>query len=297
MEFRNLSTFVQVAELNSFTKAAQKLGYNQSTVSFQIRQLEEELNCQLFDRINHTISLTEKGARLLQYAVGLLQQENEFKQSFTRQESPKGHVHIVTPDSICEIMMSHNYNEFYSTYPNIQLEFSTACTDVMFDYLDSNKADVIFTLDEHIYRHDYVTVKEAPVPIHFVTSADSPLAKKNHLTINDLLPYPFLLTERGTSYRRILDQRLAQYSIEITPVLEITRTDVIIGCLKQNVGIAFLPEFVAAKDVAAGNLVNLDVESFDITIWKQLIHHRNKWLSQALLSFLDFVKNHEFDSW
>ena len=65
MEIRNLITFVQVAELNSFTKAAKALGYSQSTISFQIKQLETELDCLLFERINHTISLTEKGRELL----------------------------------------------------------------------------------------------------------------------------------------------------------------------------------------------------------------------------------------
>jgi DNA-binding transcriptional LysR family regulator len=61
MEIRNLITFVHVAELNSFTKAAKALDYSQSTVSFQIKQLENELDCLLFERINHSISLTEKG--------------------------------------------------------------------------------------------------------------------------------------------------------------------------------------------------------------------------------------------
>ena len=58
MEIRNLITFVQVAELMSFTKAAKVLGYSQSTVSFQIKQLESEMNCLLFERINHNITLT-----------------------------------------------------------------------------------------------------------------------------------------------------------------------------------------------------------------------------------------------
>ena len=61
MDIKNLTTFIYVAELNSFTKAAEKLGFSQSTVSFQIRQLERELNSQLFERVNHTIALTEKG--------------------------------------------------------------------------------------------------------------------------------------------------------------------------------------------------------------------------------------------
>ena len=61
MEIRNLITFIQVAELNSFTNAASQLGYSQSTVSFQIKALEEELDCLLFERINHTITLTSIG--------------------------------------------------------------------------------------------------------------------------------------------------------------------------------------------------------------------------------------------
>ena len=61
MELKNIDTFIQVAELCSFTKAAEKLGYSQSTVSFQIKQLEASLNVQLFERINHTVTLTDKG--------------------------------------------------------------------------------------------------------------------------------------------------------------------------------------------------------------------------------------------
>lgn len=70
MELRNLITFIHVAELGSFTKAAEQLGYSQPSVSFQIKQLEEELGCLLFERINHTISLTEHGLKLVDRSSG-----------------------------------------------------------------------------------------------------------------------------------------------------------------------------------------------------------------------------------
>ncbi|MBP3543179.1 MAG: LysR family transcriptional regulator, partial [Lachnospiraceae bacterium] len=79
MEIRNLLTFVQVAELNNFTRAAKLLGYSQSTVSFQIKQLEDELDCLLFERINHTISLTAKGRELLTYAQQVNRLTEEFR--------------------------------------------------------------------------------------------------------------------------------------------------------------------------------------------------------------------------
>ena len=61
MDTKNLDTFIQVAELGSFTKAAEKLGCSQSTVSFQIKQLENSLDIRLFERINHTVKITEQG--------------------------------------------------------------------------------------------------------------------------------------------------------------------------------------------------------------------------------------------
>ena len=80
MQLRNLITFIHVAELGSFTKAADQLGYTQSTVSFQIKQLEEELDCLLFERINHTITLTECGQDLVYYAQQIRALTDEFKE-------------------------------------------------------------------------------------------------------------------------------------------------------------------------------------------------------------------------
>ena len=84
MEIRNLMSFIHVAELNSFTKAAERLGYSQSTISFQIKQLENELGCLLFDRINHSISLTDKGKELLEYAQQVTALTGEFMQKMQR---------------------------------------------------------------------------------------------------------------------------------------------------------------------------------------------------------------------
>ena len=98
MELRNLYTFIHVAELGSFTKAADQLGYSQSTISFQIKQLEEELGCLLFERINHTITLTERGRDLVSYAHKVRALTDDFKDNLANEEECSGQIHIVTPD-------------------------------------------------------------------------------------------------------------------------------------------------------------------------------------------------------
>ena len=294
MELRNLITFISVVELGSFTRAAEQLGYSQSTISFQIKQLEEELGCLLFERINHTVTLTERGRELVSYAHKVRALTDEFKESLTKEEERAGHIRIVTPDSVCEQIIYAHYLDFHEKYPAISIKFTTADTLVMFDMLDHNEADAIITLDSHSYRKDYVIAKEEPLSMHFVTSARSRFAHRRGLKMRDIAGEPFVLTERGQGYRRVFDEELSKRSLDITPVLEIGRTDIITSILARSDMISYLPDFVTSEQVAAGKLVYLDVTDMRTDIWKQLIYHKNKWMSKSLRTFIDYIKTHEF---
>ena len=294
MEIRNLVTFTHVAEQGSFTKAAELLGYSQSTVSFQIKQLEEELDCLLFERINHTIALTQRGYDLVSYAHQVLALTDAFKEKNSRNAEITGHVHLVTPDSVCEEMVNSHYIDFHNRYPGITIRFTTADTQVMFDMLDHNEADVILTLDHHLYNKDYIIAKEEQLPMHFVAASSSKFAGTKHLSIRDIINEPFILTEYGQGYRRVFDRELAKKSLEITPVLEIGRTDIITSVLAQSDMISFLPDFVTKQSIDAGKLCYIDICDMHIEIWKQLIYHKGKWLSKSLKTFIDYIKASEF---
>jgi DNA-binding transcriptional LysR family regulator len=291
MEIRNLITFVQVAELGSFTKAAKALDYSQSTISFQIKQLENELDCLLFERIGHTITLTDRGRDLLEYARQISHLTEEFTQSDGREQSL---LHIAAPDSVCEDMISTNYADFHRRYPHISLKFTNTDTETMFRMLSQNEADLIVTLDRHIYDREYVIAKEEPVKMHFVTGTASPYAKAGPLSVRDLMGAPFILTEKRIAYRRSLEEALAKLSLEIEPVLELGRTDIIVGLLETGVGISFLPEFVTKGKVEEGTLCYLEVTDVQVEVWKQLIYHSNKWLNKNLRALIEYIQTHEF---
>ena len=296
MQLRNLITFIHVAELGSFTKAADQLGYTQSTVSFQIKQLEEELDCLLFERINHTITLTERGQELVYYAHQVRALTDEFKEKTSREDQLAGHIRIVTPDSVCEDMVNSHYIDFHSKYPLISIQFATGDTAMLLDMLDHNEADIIITLDRHCYNKDYVIAKEEQLSMHFVTNVGSKFAGKQGLSIRDISGEPFVLTEHGQGYRRVLDRELAKKHMEITPVLEIGRTDMITSILTQSNMISFLPDFTTKHLVDAGVLCYLDICDVDVEIWKQLIYHKNKWLSKSLKTVIDYIKENEFSN-
>lgn len=296
MDLKNLVTFIYVAELGSFTKAAEQLGYSQPSISFQIKQLEEEFGCLLFERINHTVTLTEKGHELVSCAHQIRALTDSFKESVNEENECSGLIHVVAPDSVCEEMINSHYTDFHTKFPFISIRFTTGDSAVMLHMLDHNEADVIITLDHHLYNKDYVIAKEQQLPMHFVASSNSKFAGIKNLSIKDIISEPFILTEREQGYRRVFDRELAKKSLEITPFLEIGRTDIITSMLTQSNMISYLPDFVTNPLIKSGELCYLDVRDVNIDIWKQLIYHKNKWMSKSLKAFIDYVKEIEFSN-
>ena len=294
MDIKNLNTFIHVAELSSFTRAAQKLGFSQSTVSFQIKQLEAEFESQLFERINHTVVLTEKGREVLEYAhrVGRLTQE--LKESMRETETVSGHIRLAMPDSLCESMLGGKFHTFRERYPGITLKIVAAGTEEMFRLLNHNEVDAILTLDNHIYNTEYVIVREEKAGMNFVAGGRFLEMKGKRLSVEELLGCPFILTEKGMSYRRLMDEKLAEMSLAICPILEVGSTDLICTLVGQGAGISYLPDYVTKKEVEAGRMVYLQVEDFEIGIWKQLLYHRDKWVSPQLGAVLQYCARKEF---
>lgn len=290
MDIRNLNTFIQVAELGSFSKAGERLGYSQPTVSVQIKQLEQELGAKLFDRVGHMVRLTDKGQDTLLYAQEILR----LSQQMATPQSAEAMtiIRLATADSLCTPLLGKAFSDLRTQHPNISIDLTTAGTGELFRLLDHNEVDLVCTLDTHIYNHSYVIAAEEPVGVHFVVCADHPLAYKKVLTKKDLLCQDFLLTERGMSYRRLLDEWMARDSLQIQPVLETGSADLILHLVEQGVGMSFLPDYVTAPAVARGTVIRLDAEDFHPELWKQLLYHRNKWLSrplQAVISHLSGI--------
>lgn len=294
MDVKNLITFIHVAEKNSFTKAARALGYSQSTVSFQIKQLEQELNVQLFERINHTIALTERGRDVLQYAHQISALTQELEHGMQKEKAAAGHFRLAVPDSLCDSLLEEGFAEFRSQYPGITLKIIATGTEEMFRLIDHNEADAILTLDNHIYDTEYVIVREEQVGMHFVAAPGHPLCARTKIPVRELVEEPFVLTEKGMSYRRLMDERLAALSLEINPVLEVGSTRLICSLAEQGVGISYLPDYVTAREVQKGRLSYLPVEDFEIEIWKQLLYHRDKWVSPQMESVIAYCIRREF---
>ncbi len=187
-----------------------------------------------------------------------------------------------------------DFDKFRKRYPDISLEIVTAGTEEMFRLLNQNQVDAVLTLDKHIYHAEYVIAREERVSIHFIAAPDHPLCSKKKTAFEELVCQPFILTEKGMSYRRIMDEMLAGISLEIQPVLETGSAELICSLVSQGAGLSFLPDYVTEKARKEGRICYLDTEDFDADVWKQLIYHRDKWISPQMESVLSYCSEREF---
>ena len=91
--------------------------------------------------------------------------------------------------------------------------------------------------------------------------------------------------------RRLMDEKLAAQSLEVRPVLETARADLICGLVVQDMGISFLPDYVTEEETESGNLIRLNVPDFQIVVWKQLIYRRDKWLSPQMKAMISYLSD------
>ena len=291
MEIRNLTTFVKIAEMRNFSRSAESLGYSQSAVTMQIKQLEEELGVPLFERFGKRVKLTPAGERLLPYAIQVLNSVQMAENSVSEAGENNGRVRIGTCESYVISILPEVFIAFGQKYPKAEISTHTAETEELFTMLRRNDVDLLYFLDRKVYFPDWVKVFERPVKIHFVASPENRLAKEKNIPIDRLLEEPLLLTEKGISYRYAMEQVLAERGFELHPFLEVGNTDIINRFVSENRGISFLPEYVISDYLKKGSLVILDADCPEIVMWSQLVYHRNKFLTPQVRHLIEMIES------
>lgn len=289
MDLKKLETFIQVAEQGSFTKAAEKLGYTQSAVSFQIKQLEETLGTVLFERINHSIKLTPKGREILSLSHKMIALAADIEKAADDANDISGTIKIAMADSLCHFVFWDNFSSFHKLYPNIKLKVISTSTEEMFRLAKQNDVDLVFTLDKHIYDTNYVIFKEHEINTSLIAAENSTLTLKDEMSLDEIKNIPMILTEKGMSYRRILEEYAARKSVVLDPLLEIGDTDLICHLVEQDAGISFLPDFVTKDYVNSGKIRKIRLTDFSAGIWIQILYHRDKWVTPQMQCVMNYL--------
>ncbi len=289
MEFRNMKTFLRVAELQSFTKAAEELGYSQSTVTVQIKQLEEELDVTLFERIGRKVKLTEQGILFRNHARDILASMEMAMQAMGEAPAARGSLRIGTVDSLCSKRLLEVLLEFRKQCPQVEISVKTEANEFLYDMLQKNEVDIIFFLDEMIYEDDWIKTGEIEEKTYFVGSVSNPLTKKESVSLEEILQQPLILTEKGMSYRKGLEKLVAMRGLELHPVLEMGDTQIIAQLAANDAGVTYLPWFIVEPYIKEGKLAIIPCCEKIEQVWSQLVYHKDKVVTPQMDIFLKIL--------
>lgn len=289
MTIIQLETFLKITETNSFSSAANLLGYAQSTVTTQIKQLEEELHCLLFERLGKSIVLTPEGERLLEYAQKMVQLEREILLEVPTSNEPAGILRLGISESLCYNTLPQILMEYKNKFPKIeiQLQFITRATFPLL--LKTGALDMVYTLNPYIEATDLVMLYKKPETLGFYANPQYPLINKKDIKESDLANIPMLLTSHECSFREMLVESLAKLSITPKIVLETSSKEILKQFAINQLGVAFMPDMVVHEEIANHYLEKLSWKGNDFPIFSQIFIHKDKHINMAMEELVKMI--------
>lgn len=296
MEFRNLFTFLKVAELKNISKAAEKLGYSQSAVTIQIKQLEKELGVQLFERIGKGVSLTDKGQEFIFHANEILRVTSTAIETTKHSHAyePKqltGSLNIGSVESISTALLPEILIQFYKLYPKVEIIVHTSKKDELINKIHDNTIDLFLTLEQKNLFPSLHRTLLSKEPIIFIAPVQNDYIQNNTIDLDSISKIPFVLTERGESYRYELERLVSQKDIKLRSLLEISNTETIVHLVEAGLGISYLPYFSAKNAIQKGSIMEVKNDFLSTEMWIQMFYHKNKWISPQLEAFIKVIEN------
>lgn len=290
MEFRQLHAFCAVANTASFTRAAEVLGYAQSSITTQIQLLEQELDTRLFERNGKHVTLTGDGECFLIYVRQILHLSAEAKETISSSSIPKGTITIGAPESLCATYLPAVLQEYRKRNPQVKIVLKTGTYDEFRYWMKTHLIDIAFLLQQETAHAELITTTLHAEPMVVVTGAGHPLIKKGTVVPADLQLETLIVAEHSCGYCAIWKDMLSKVGVYPETVLEFSSVTAMKQCAISGLGITLLPRAAVAQELATGQLVDLHWTGEDFGIVTQIAYHKNKWLSPALDAFLSLTQ-------
>ncbi|MBL6447957.1 LysR family transcriptional regulator [Fulvivirga sp. 29W222] len=234
MELRQLRYFLKAKELLNFTEAASHLYISQSTLSQQIKQLEEELGVLLFERIGKRIKLTEAGELFSTYALQSINSANSGLQLLKDlNELNTGELKIGVTHGLRHLLTSALI-EFSKRYPKITVQVTFGTSDELVEKLEKLELDFALSFqDVEMKKHfNYLLLFESPMCL--VASNASPMTKRKDIQLNDIAPLPLVLPAKGFSTRHFLNNSVQDKHMSLNVAMEINDIPTLLELVKTG---------------------------------------------------------------
>ena len=297
MELRQVETFQAVAEDRSFSRAAARLGYVQSSVSAQVAALERELGAPLFDRLGRRIALTDAGRVMLRYSGRLLDLAAETREAVADAGVGSGEVTgsliVSAPETLLTYRLPTLLAVFHKRHPKVRLSVRPSAVGRLVGSMrrsvEEGGVDVAFVLDGPVDVSGLSVEPLLEEGVSVIVPAEHALASSTLVASRDLAGETVLLPEApesGCAYRGLFERQLGAAGVVPPEKMEFQSIEAIKQCVAAGMGVSVLPSVAVNAELENGKLAALRWgEPFKVLT--QMIWHEERWKSPALRTFLE----------
>jgi DNA-binding transcriptional LysR family regulator len=288
MDFDQLETFLEVARLSSFSRAAERRFRTQPAISAQIRSLEDEVGSKLFDRSGGRVTLTSAGIVFKKYSEDLIEARRCMMANIAETHKvPRGEIVVSANEGTCLHILPEVFAQFKREYPGVGVSVKRSERGRIIEDVLDNSCD--FGVVSMPVKDKRLTV----VPIHrdelvVITAPGHHLAGHKRAALADVCQYPLLLPKAGRT-REALEAYFQERNLHPNVSMELDSSELLKRFVAANVGVGFMPHSNVAEELQAKGLAVLSLT--DVTIQRDLalVYRKEKALSRAAHAFIDIA--------
>ena len=240
MEWQQIIGFYYVAKLGSFTKAANSTFRTQSAISQQIKNLEEELGCQLLDRIGkRKLRLTSAGERFFKFSENILERYDSLTEELNKLKGLQiGHLRMAAPFTTLYHLIPFALKSYIKKFPNVELTILDRSQQDILDLIKTGDIDLGLALESNV-QTDLTAIRWKKVRTVLMTPIGHPLAKVKRVTLKQIGKYPLILPPKNIKYRSNLEKRFQKLGIDHHIIMESSNVELSSLYVEMGLGISF----------------------------------------------------------
>jgi DNA-binding transcriptional LysR family regulator len=289
MDYDQLASFLEVARLQSFSRAAEKIYRTQPAISAQIRLLEQECGERLFDRSGKRVQLTQAGEILQRYAQKIIDLHRDALQAIAElNQTARGKLHIGANEATCLYVLPKTFARFKQLYPLVQISIYRSFSHKIVQKVQEGAVEIgVVTLPQTAPNLEVLPVHRDEMQL--VVPARHPLSKHRSVTLGEVVQYPLIIPKTGRT-RVVLDRLLREKRNELQVSMELASVETIKKFVGAGLGVTFLSRSYAQPEVAAGVLKVIPIEGVRLQRELGLIYRRDRYLSLPAKVFIEVVR-------
>ena len=285
---RQVKVFEAVARHLNYSRAAEELRMSQPGVSIHVRQLERHAGLPLFEQLGKRIYLTSAGREMLRYSRALIEQLKEADDALAALKGVSGGLLNIAVISAGDYFFPGLLAEFCRRHEDVTVQLTVDNREEVLHRLGENTIDLAVLLrpPEH---PEMVAEAFAPQPHVIIAAPEHRLARKRHVSLQELAHEAFIVRERGSDTRLAMEELLAEFRVKFNVTMEIKSTETIKQAVIAGMGVSFLSAHTIGLELELGRLSVLDVEGFPVMRKWHIVHHKNKRLPAVAAAFKEFL--------